>query len=74
MIHESLDVKEFTVKESNAFRMRVRSWEVVSPKGLTNLDFIQESLDKDGKVAHTSTYNFFMTKEDIKTLCEGLMK
>ena len=38
MIHESLDVKEFTIKEGDAFRMRVRSWEVVSPKGLTNLD------------------------------------
>ena len=74
MLHESLDVKEFTVKEDDAFRVRVRSWEVVSPKGLHSLDFIQESLDTDGKVQYTSTYNFFMTKDEIGNLCKGLME
>ena len=53
--------------------MRVESWEVINPKGLYNVDFIQESLDKDGKVDHASTYNFHMSKDEIKTLCEGLL-
>lgn len=64
--------KEFTVKEENAFRVRVAAQECLSPKGLISLDFIQECLNKDGKVEHTSTYNFFMTKEEINGLIEGL--
>ena len=73
MKHESINVKKFTVKEDKAFRVRVETWEVLSPKGLYAIDMIQECLDKDGEVDFTSTYNFHMTKEDIKKLCEGLM-
>ena len=73
MKHESLDIKKFTVKENKSFRVRVESWEVLSPKGLYAVDMIQECLNKDGEVDFTSTYNFHMTKEDIKILCEGLL-
>ena len=73
MKHDSLKIKSFTVKEDSGFRVRVESWEVISPKGLHTFDFIQESLDLDGKVQYSSTYNFFMTNDEIKTLCEGLL-
>ena len=73
MKHESINVKKFTVKESEGFRVRVESWEVLSPKGLYAIDMIQESLDEKGNVADSSTYNFYMTKDEIKALCEGLM-
>lgn len=73
MKHESLNVKSFTVKEDKAFRMRIESWEVTSPKGLHNVDFIQECLNKDGDVDFVSTYNFHMTKEEINALCKGLL-
>jgi hypothetical protein len=73
MKHESLKIKSFVVKENAGFRVRVESWEVINPKGLFNIDVIQEALDKDGKVEHASTYNFHMNKEEIKTLCEGLL-
>ena len=73
MKHESINVKKFTVKESDGFRVRVESWEVLSPKGLYAIDMIQESLDEKGNVADSSTYNFHMTKDEIKSLCEGLM-
>jgi len=74
MYHESIDVKEFIAKEQPGFRVRVRTHEVLAPKGLYSLDFIQESLDQDGKVTMDQTYNFFMTKEEVQTLCNGLMK
>jgi hypothetical protein len=45
---------------------------VISPKGLFSLDIVQESL-KDGKVADSQTYNFFMTKEELQTLAHGLI-
>ena len=72
-MHETLKINEFVVKEDNAFRMKVRSWEVVSPSGLFNVDFIQECLNKDGDVDFTSTYNFNLTKEEIGELCKGLL-
>lgn len=73
MKHPSLKVKNIDIKDSPAYRVRVESWEVINPVGLYNVDFIQECLDKDGKVELSSTYNFHMTKDEIKKLCEGLM-
>lgn len=71
---ETLTVyKEFVVKENEGFRLRVRKWNCLNPKELNSLEFIQESL-KDGKVILDSTYNFFLTDEEIARLCEGLNK
>lgn len=72
MLHESIKQKKFTIKENNGYRMRVTQHECVAPAGLYSLDFIQESLN-DGKVVSRQIYNFFMYKEDLKTLCEGLL-
>ena len=65
--------KEFIVKEHEGFRLRIKALECVAPKGLISLDFIQESLN-NGDVVGSQTYNFFMTKEEIKDLCDGLMQ
>ncbi len=64
--------KEMVIKESEGFRLRMEKWESISPKGLIAVDLIQESLDEDGKVLYTSTYNFNMTKEELQTLAYGL--
>ena len=63
--------KEIIIKENPGFRIRLEKHEVINPKGLFSLDIIQESL-KDGKVADSQTYNFFMTKEELQTLAHGL--
>ena len=65
-------MKEFTVKEDAAFRLRVKSWKCARPSELNSLEFIQEQL-RDGEVTDTSTYNFFMTDEDLKVLAERLV-
>jgi hypothetical protein len=72
-LHESVahTRKEMTIKESEGFRVRLVKHEVISPKGLFNLDIIQESL-KDGTVSSSQTYNFFMTKEELQALAYGL--
>jgi hypothetical protein len=74
MKHESLEVKNFTVKEDAAFRLRVESWEALAPAGIISVNFIQECLNKDGGVDFTSTYSYNMTKEDITKLCKGLLE
>ena len=73
MRHESLNVKKFTVKEDSAFRVRVESWEAMVPRGLMAVDVIQESLNNQGEVDSTSTYNFHMTREEIQLFAKGLL-
>ena len=72
MMHESITQKEFVVKEHDGFRLLVRTHEVINPKGLYSFDFVQQSL-KDGEVQDSATYNFFLTKEEMKTLSDGLL-
>ena len=67
-------MKEFTVKENAGFRLRVKSWKCLSPSNLNSIEFINESLDENGEVTNQSTYNFFMEDNEIKTLCEGMIK
>jgi hypothetical protein len=64
-------MKEFIVKEDQAFRLRVKAWKCLSPNTLNSVEFIQECM-KDGEVDFTSTYQFFMTDEEMKTLAQGL--
>lgn len=73
MRHPDLNIKNITIKESPAYRVRVESWECISPKDLLAVDIIQECLNKEGKIFTSSTYNFHMTRDEIKRLCEGLM-
>ncbi len=65
--------KSFTVKENQGFRLRIESWESLSPKGLMAIEFIQECLNNNGEVDSASTYSYNMTREEINNLCKGLM-
>jgi len=64
--------KSFTVKENKGFRLRLESWEVLAPKGLMAVEFVQECLNEDGEVDSSSTYSYNMTKDEISNLCKGL--
>ena len=74
MLHESVlsTRKEMTIKESEGYRLRLVKHEVLSPKGLYSVDMIQEGIKEDGTVGTTSTYNYFMTKEELQALAYGL--
>jgi hypothetical protein len=63
---------EVIIKENLGFRIRLEKHEVIAPKGLFSLDIIQESLDEDGLVRDSQTYNFFMNKEELQSLANGL--
>ncbi|CAB4241713.1 hypothetical protein UFOVP71_251 [uncultured Caudovirales phage] len=67
-LHPDLIVKEVIVKEDDGFRLKIRKWKCIAPADLNALEFIQESLDTDGNVSHTSTYNFSMTDNEVRTL------
>jgi hypothetical protein len=74
-LHESVrNTKvEFTIKESEGFRVRVVKHEVLSPKGLFSIDLINETLDLNGVVKDSNSYNYFMTKEELQRLAHALV-
>jgi len=65
---------ETVIKESAAYRLRIKKNPCLRPEGLNNLEFVQEMLNDKGEVDSTSTYQFFLTDNEIKILCEKLVK
>lgn len=63
---------EFVIKNQPGFRIKVSTWKCARPSDLNALDFIQEILDDDGNVLNTSTYNFFLSDAEIKSLKDQL--
>ena len=72
MKHPDLKVKLTTIKENSAYRVRIESWECIAPKGLIAVNFVQESLNKDGEFDFSSTYSYNMTRDEINNLCKVL--
>jgi len=68
-----MNVLNEVVKESEGFRLRVKSWKCIRPEDYNSIEFIQESLN-NGEVIDSQTYNFFMTNDDVKSLCQILNK
>lgn len=64
---------DFTVHENEGFRLRVEKNKCLRPDDLYSVNFIQECL-RDGKVDSTSTYNFFLSTEQLKRLSEEIVK
>ena len=60
-------MKEFLIKDDAAFKLRVQVKPCVVP-----IYFVQEVLGEDEEIVHSSTYEFFLTNEEITKLCEGL--
>jgi hypothetical protein len=52
--------------------LRVQVKPCVVPKDLNAVYFVQEVLGEDEEIVHSSTYEFFLTNEEITKLCEGL--
>ena len=67
-------MKEFVLKEMNQFTLRVKTNKCLSPVNLNNIEFIQESKNDKGEVVDTSTYQFFLTDSEIKTLVANLVE
>jgi hypothetical protein len=67
-------MKEFIIKENDGFRLRVKSWKCQRPTDLNSLEFIQEIKNTKGEIHDTSTYNFFLTDDEVKELATGLQR
>ena len=59
------------IKENEEFRLTLKKEPCLMPTGLNNVEMTQEQL-KDGEVTQSSTYQFFMTVEEMNTLAKAL--
>jgi len=59
------------IKENEGFRLTLKKESCLMPEGLNNIEMTQEQL-KDGEVTQTSTYQFFITAEEMNTLAKAL--
>lgn len=67
-------MKSFVIKDTPGFRLSVKSWKCIRPTDLNALEFIQETKNSTGELDLSSTYQFFMTNEEVVDLCKGLLK
>ena len=66
-------MNSFVIKDTPGFKLSVKSWKCLSPNDLNALEFVQETKNSAGEVDMSSTYQFFMTDEEVVDLCNGLL-
>jgi hypothetical protein len=66
-------MKNFVITDTPGFKLSVKSWKCARPNELNALEFIQETKNNEGEVDLTSTYQFFMTDEEVVDLCNNLL-
>ena len=67
-------MKEFTLKQVAGYELKVKSNKCLSPSNLNHIEFVQETKNDKGIVVDTSTYQFFLTDSEIKTLASSLVE
>jgi hypothetical protein len=67
-------MKEFVLKEMNQYSVKVKTNKCAKPVDLNHIEFVQETKNDKGEVVDTSTYQFFLTDNEIKTLVANLVE
>ena len=66
-------MKTFILKERSDFRLVGKKTACLKPNGLFSIELSSECLNDRGEITDRSTYNFFLTKEEIQTLAVKLI-
>lgn len=61
------------IKENEAYRLVLTKTACLRPEQLFSIELTGEQL-KDGEVAESSTYQFFMTQDEIQILSKALIE
>jgi hypothetical protein len=67
-------MKEFTLKKVTGYELKVKSKKCLKPNDLNHIEFVQETKNDKDEVVDTSTYQFFLTDSEIKTLVSNLIE
>jgi hypothetical protein len=65
-------MKEFIIKDSPHFQLRIKKQECLFPKDLYAINFIRCTKDKEGNIDNESTYEFFIEKNDLMKISKVL--
>jgi hypothetical protein len=60
-------MKTFILKERSDFRLTVKQHKCLKPDELFSIELSSKCLSDKGEVTDRSTYNFFLTQEEIQT-------
>lgn len=60
------------VKETKAYRLTVKKSLCAAPADLWHVEFVQEILNGTGDPDSVSTYEFFMSKEELHNVAAAL--
>lgn len=63
----------YTIRENEGHRLSFKMNDCLSPEGLKHLEFVSETLT-DGETTSTSTYEFFIEKENVIDFCLHLFE
>lgn len=61
------------IKANDSFRLSLSKRKCLAPEDCFQIEMIQEYMTDD-KVDSVSTYQFFLTSEELKALSENLVK
>jgi len=67
-------MKEFIIKDTPNFQLKLRKWECSYPKGLYAVNFVNCTKTKDGNIDSESTYEFFMDYKDLTKVAAALIE
>jgi hypothetical protein len=65
-------MKEFLIRDDAAFKLRGTVKPCIGPMNLWCIEFIGEEYNDKGEMINDSTYQFFLEKEHIKAVINGL--
>jgi hypothetical protein len=59
---------EQIITDTSAWKLRLKIKDCMRPEGLKHLSFSGEQYNDKGELTETSTYDFFLTQEEISKL------
>jgi hypothetical protein len=65
-------MKEVTLKKLAGYELKVKSKKCLRPEDLNHIEFVQETKNDKGEVVDTSTYEFFLTNDEVQNLTKNL--
>ena len=65
-------MKEFTIRDDAAFKLRGTMRPCIKPDDLWCIEFTGEQYNDKGEMTNTSTYQFFLNNEHINRMVEGI--
>ena len=69
---KGIEMKKFYLTNSSCFKRYVTIDNCSRPENLKNLEIVNEEYNNDGELINTSTYQFMLTLDEIKTFQENL--